>query len=99
MPYQFAVKGPSAGDFRPPNMATQLYAMLSGLPDPVSGGVEQKFKRGQMAHTEALQAPILGPDGQSSTDYAIGCDLAARLDATARRPIRCASFSAPLRSG
>jgi hypothetical protein len=63
------VKGPGPQDYQAPNMAAQLYAMIGGLPDAYQEGVKQKFERGQMRRTEALQQPILGPDGQPSTDY------------------------------
>jgi hypothetical protein len=45
----------------PPNMAAQLFAMISGVPDAYQKGAEAQFKRGQMARTEALQAPYAGP--------------------------------------
>ena len=56
----------SGKGYGPPNMAAELYKMISGLPDAYQEGVEQKFKRGQMARTEELQKPI------DTTDLASG---------------------------
>jgi hypothetical protein len=51
--------------YGPPNMAAQLFSMISSIPNAYQEGVKQKFERGQMARTERLQQPI-GLDG---TDY------------------------------
>ena len=51
--------------YGPPNMAAQLFGMISSLPDAYQQGVKQKFERGQLARTEELQKPYEGP-----TDYA-----------------------------
>ena len=66
---------PSAKDYQvdvadiprygPPDMASALFKMISAIPGQYQQGVENEFKRGQMARTERLQAPIEGP-----TDYA-----------------------------
>lgn len=65
--------------YGPPNMAAQLFGMISSLPDAYQQGVKQKFERGQMERTEELQKPILGPDGKPSQDaMAIASELAKR---------------------
>jgi hypothetical protein len=51
--------------YGPPNMAAQLFGMISSLPDAYQQGAKNQFERGQMARTERLQQPI-GLDG---TDY------------------------------
>ena len=51
--------------YGPPDMASALFKMISAIPGQYQQGVENEFKRGQMARTERLQAPIEGP-----TDYA-----------------------------
>jgi hypothetical protein len=53
----------------PPDMAAQLFGMISSLPDQYQAGAKQKFERGQMARTEELQKPVLGPNGEPITDY------------------------------
>lgn len=60
---------PQERGFGPPNMAAQLFGMISSLPDAYQQGVKQKFERGQMARTEELQKPIVGSNGEPSTDY------------------------------
>jgi hypothetical protein len=50
-------------------MGSQLYAMLSGLPDQYAQGQKQAFDQTQRQRTLSLQQPILGPDGQPSMDY------------------------------
>lgn len=59
---------PQERGFGPPNMAAQLFGMISSLPNAYQEGVEQKFKRGQMARTEELQKPVNLEDGK--LDYA-----------------------------
>jgi hypothetical protein len=59
---------PQERGFGPPNMAAQLFGMISSLPEAYQKGVEQKFARGQMRREEELQKPILGPDGKPTTD-------------------------------
>jgi hypothetical protein len=46
--------------YGPPNMAAQLFSMISSLPDAYQQGVKQKFERGQMARTEEQQKPYTG---------------------------------------
>lgn len=50
--------------YGPPNMAAQLFGMISSLPDAYQQGVKGKFERGQMARTEKLQEPINLENGQ-----------------------------------
>lgn len=50
--------------YGPPNMAAQLFGMISSLPDAYQQGVKQKFERGQMARTEKLQEPVNLEDGK-----------------------------------
>ena len=45
-------------NYGPPNMAAQLYSMLRGIPQAYQEGAKSAYERGQMARTEALQAPI-----------------------------------------
>lgn len=55
--------------YGPPNMAAQLFGMISSLPDAYQQGVKQKFERGQMQRQEELQKPLLGPDGKPTHDF------------------------------
>jgi len=55
---------PQERGFGPPNMAAQLFGMISSLPDAYQQGVKQKFERGQMARQERLQEPINLEDGK-----------------------------------
>jgi hypothetical protein len=50
--------------YGPPNMAGELFKMISSLPDAYQQGVKEKFDRGQMARTENLQKPINLEDGK-----------------------------------
>ena len=63
--------------YGPPNMAAQLFGMISSLPDAYQQGVKQKFERGQMARTEELQKPYEGP-----TDYASMLQHVLRTEGT-----------------
>jgi len=62
---------PQTEGLGPPNMAAQLFGMISSLPDAYQQGVEQKFKRGQMGRIQELQKPILGPDGKPTQDVGL----------------------------
>jgi hypothetical protein len=63
------VDGPSPASYGAGNMASQLYSMLSNLPDQYAAGQKQAFEQRQRERTENLQAPILDVNGQPSTDY------------------------------
>jgi hypothetical protein len=71
MPSLFDVPSPK-GPYGPPDVSEQLQKFLGGLP-------ENYFKGTQMRRQLELQKPILGPDGQPTTDIgAISTELLKR---------------------
>jgi hypothetical protein len=52
------ITSPQTTGAGPPNLADALYKMIRGIPQAYQEGAEGAYKRGQMARTEALQAPL-----------------------------------------
>lgn len=56
------VNGPTGASYKAPNLAALLYQGIGGLPNDYFQGTQQ-------GRTLQMQKPILGPDGQPSTDF------------------------------